>query len=125
MSIFSKKEEPAVVVHPEGCACGCDDLEAEDYVKEAEEARLKNDCMKREFSQCDCPLCKEANMSEEAKTEKSLFDKGLEYVDDGLKIAGKATGKAAWFFLKPLDQLHKHVIEPFTDSFKKEFTNSK
>lgn len=118
-----EEESYTVEEHPEGCACGCDDMEAEDYVKEAKEAELKGNCMKREFSQCDCPLCKEADVSEEVKA--SLFDKGLEYVEDGLKVAGKATGKAAWYFLRPLDQLHKHVIEPFTDSFKKEFTDSK
>ncbi len=60
---------------------------------------------------------------------KSALDKGLEYIEDGLKsagkVTGKATGKVAWFFMRPLDQVHKHVIEPFTDAFVKEFTSSK
>jgi hypothetical protein len=69
-------------------------------------------------------------MNEEAKVEEtttggSILDKGLGYIEDGLKVAGKAAGKAAWYILKPLDQVHKHVIEPFTDSFVKEFTDSK
>ena len=123
-----EEESYTVEEHPEGCACGCEDMETEDYVKEAEEARLKNDCMKREFSQCDCPLCKEGTMEEETKAQ-SYVDKGLEHIEDGLKSAGAATGKvagkAAWFFMKPLDQVHKHLIEPFTDAFTKAFVDGK
>ena len=122
------EESMVVEEHPEGCACGCDDMEPEDYVKEAEEARLKNDCTKRWYSQCDCPLCKEVIMGEETKAQ-SYVDKGLEHIEGGLKSAGAATGKvvgkAAWFFMKPLDQVHKHVIEPFTDAFTKAFTDGK
>jgi hypothetical protein len=103
---------------------------AEDYLRNIVNAQEESDCVKREFSQCDCPLCKEGSMSEETKVEEatadgSILDKGLEYIEDGLKSAGKATGKIAWYILRPLDQVHKHVIEPFTDSFVKEFTDSK
>ena len=31
------------------------------YDELAEKSRLKNDCMKRESSQCDCPLCEDNN----------------------------------------------------------------
>jgi hypothetical protein len=103
---------------------------AEDFLRNIVNAQEKGDCVKREFSQCDCPLCKEGSMSEEAKVEEttadgSILDKGLGYIEDGLKTAGKATGKVAWYLLKPLDQVHKHVIEPFTDAFGKAFTDGK
>lgn len=34
-----------------------DELRASAYLSTAEEMRLKNNCMKRESSLCDCPLC--------------------------------------------------------------------
>ena len=102
-------------VHHPGCQCeDCldPDLEHEDYINEAEEAEAE----------------KEAEMSEK---ERSWYEavketaEEMKKVQDAPGFLGKCVGKAAWYIAKPLDQLHKHVTEPFIDAFKEEFGNGK
>ena len=38
---------------------------------------------------------------------------------------GRYAAKVSWAIIKPLDQVHKHVTEPFIDAFMEEFNNSK